>query len=949
MIFFSLRNLFKSAAPEQKIKTFQITDSIVKYFIRRYEALIPWAGYEVTVKDPENPEGEPKILEIKIKPENKEEDINKYIKRILLPQLYRKVDVEKRSDDKNYFFKEFDMDRYAKYIKDQAAQGNIINNPDFERAYAVYKEDAVAGEQQFVDHINRIKKAGFDTWLSYMKDHPEFDKHPCFVFALLDKIFSSSTKKTFNPVPASNPAVIGNMFVMLRDANFEAEDPVTDKEKAAKIKSLAFPKDVKAEPKNYQEIADEVGESPEKVKAQIHKMLLQSNAFGDLYKLMLKDHFLNAAKLREGAAKDETAIWRHFPRKDKLQPEVDKDGKQLTAQQVFDRNLDECTALSTPQNWCTTRSWNGIPYLTAGDFYIYINNGVAEVGIRFEGENIAEIAGPQTGGDRSCPRKNWREVIRFITENGWEKNITGVYAKMHWQEILKERDLNKDFFKEDGSINETEVDEYIKLIISQPRMYNRLDIGLFHAFPEVIQSFQKACIEGWGVEIANLQNYEAYKALERLQTDLYPEMPEFVQKDPFLVEAIHGRLAKGYEKNAPYLQFVMEKAPNHWEVYPKGKEIFKNAVLTALSSGIFWKARAIGISKKTKEEKEDIKKSNEAYNGIIKVISDYAPDLLTDIEFQAAMEAAKNESMSAALQDGFVAREMPENIMEDFLHDAANYEAIKNKIVNNITSAPDRAKSDASRLQSLDKVFTEKFIMSYINALAPNKMRKQQNFQKLSQDIIHSVLMFYILKYPLFEEKFKEQQDFYEAYKAKILTLDIPRLITQFKGKPEFNKIFDEKLLNDPEFKRRLDMLQENVDINKYKALLLNNTGMFLNFPKHLQENDAIQNAYILYRAKANANKRRVILREWKMLPESLRQKPEAIDGYVAAAIESIERAQPNDEYYLMSDGSANKKGVALDMVFLQDPRIVAAFASRDQRNNKKASVGWYNKVICAI
>jgi hypothetical protein len=571
----------------------------------------------------------------------------------------------------------------------------------------------------------------------------------------------------------------------MRDANLDEEDMLKTKALKDRIKNLLMPQKDDEESKNYEQIAqilnDENPEAENKitvdmVQKAIHKSYVKDKDFAGLYQLMLKEHMLEITKLRAAASKhkNQGGIWRHFPRKDKLQPEVDENGKQLSTDEVFERNLDECTELSTPQNWCTTRERNGIPYLNAGDFYVYIVNGSAEVGIRFEGEKIAEIAGPQLGGDREVPRKFWREVLQFVKKNNWEDRITGYFAKRHWEELLKERNLNQSFFQEDGTIDMAEIDEFAKLIITKPELYNRVDFNQFAAYKEFDQIkdiFQDACRQAWAIKIAQLNRLDALAAVEKMQTDLFPEMPDFVIKDPRFIVSIHARLANSYKDNPNYLQYVLPKVPQHWEIYPEGKEIFKEAVLAKLRTGIFWKGRAVGMSKKSAADKNAAITSSAYYNEMMKIIADFAADLNADPEFIAAMEAANNEAINAAVKEGFVSREMPQDTMENFLDDPENYETLKNKVISQILESPNVAKTESRKQTLMQRVYTQEYIESYLRALAPGIMRRKDKFTKLAIDILKGVLFANILNFPTFAPEFKRDDSIYAAYRTKYSNL----------------------------------------------------------------------------------------------------------------------------------------------------------------------------------
>jgi len=57
----------------------------------------------------------------------------------------------------------------------------------------------------------------------------------------------------------------------------------------------------------------------------------------------------------------------------------------------FEKNIEKLKVLSHP-NWCT-KSFNAKPYLSDGDFHIYMENGKPKLGVRFFGYEVDEIQG----------------------------------------------------------------------------------------------------------------------------------------------------------------------------------------------------------------------------------------------------------------------------------------------------------------------------------------------------------------------------------------------------------------------------------------------------------------------------------------------------------------------------------------------------------------------------
>ena len=62
----------------------------------------------------------------------------------------------------------------------------------------------------------------------------------------------------------------------------------------------------------------------------------------------------------------------------------------------FEANVEKLKALSN-NTWCT-KSNNAEPYLSEGDFHVYLENGQPKLGVRFVGDEIEEIQGERNNG-----------------------------------------------------------------------------------------------------------------------------------------------------------------------------------------------------------------------------------------------------------------------------------------------------------------------------------------------------------------------------------------------------------------------------------------------------------------------------------------------------------------------------------------------------------------------
>ena len=62
----------------------------------------------------------------------------------------------------------------------------------------------------------------------------------------------------------------------------------------------------------------------------------------------------------------------------------------------FEKNVEKLKTLSH-NSWCT-KSFNAKPYLSQGDFHVYLENGQPKLGVRFVGDKVDEIQGEKNNG-----------------------------------------------------------------------------------------------------------------------------------------------------------------------------------------------------------------------------------------------------------------------------------------------------------------------------------------------------------------------------------------------------------------------------------------------------------------------------------------------------------------------------------------------------------------------
>jgi len=122
----------KIAGPTQKIQRYNISDPYLTSFVFKYENFIPWDNI------------------------NTSEDIQSYIKQVLLKQLYSKIDP---SSDNNNYIKDIDL-----------------------------------------DSVNKDKKEHFFKWWNYITEENDvYNKNPAFMYLMLKPIIDSSPEESKTP------------------------------------------------------------------------------------------------------------------------------------------------------------------------------------------------------------------------------------------------------------------------------------------------------------------------------------------------------------------------------------------------------------------------------------------------------------------------------------------------------------------------------------------------------------------------------------------------------------------------------------------------------------------------------------------------------------------------------------------------------------------------------
>ncbi len=585
------------------------------------------------------------------------------------------------------------------------------------------------------------------------------------------------------------------------------------------------------------------------------------------YEKDLSDHNLKySAKIPSQGKGD----WVHVPKKSK------------TTEEEYQLNLEKMRGFSRPNRWCTGSGME-TTYLPLGDFYFYVINGEAKVAIRFLGEKIVEIQGK---GNRR-PFTYWKEITDFIEQMKFDKD------SLHYKELEKIKLLNEDLNK-DPNFRE----DFKRKLRQDPTLLDRVELE--NRTADIMQ----ACRDGWKDKISKMSEYEV------LTESIY--MPNLVIEDPELIQAIHIRVSKIYDQTPERIKEVLTKMPQHWQVFPQGRDILKNAILKKYENGLYWKANAYGVARKSLTDKSEIELAKISLREIQEIIGQYVPEMNND----NSIDNANKIGVAGAITKRFFSQGMPRKEVIDFFSNQENLEKITDEMVNKIKNSH---KENYSR-QTKDTVFLNKFMDKEINAIAPAWVRKTTGFQSLSEKIKENVLLQFISQYKNFDEENKEKM--YPYYKDYVLK----------KGPIEQKYIegdesFDSRIKEDPDFRKAVEDYSSNVQdvVNAIKV----QPQKYLELPLEVQDYTEVQEAYLKSRVFTKDPLRRKSLpKEYRRLPEFIKLRPDVIEVYRQEVITLLRVAGPNTPFYLKCED--------IDPVVDNDPNIVELCLKRARAEEEK-------------
>jgi len=219
----------------------------------------------------------------------------------------------------------------------------------------------------------------------------------------------------------------------------------------------------------------------------------------------------------------------------------------------FEANVDKLKALSH-KSWCT-KSYNAKPYLSKGDFHVYLVKGQPKVGIRLVGNKIREIQGEKNNS--YIPMDYFDEILDYLDKNK---------LNLHRDARLQIKDAKKlkieiDKIKKDldAAIKDNDIPEILKyfgiesikdddgfLIISEYKQpaenisFEDLGINENNLFKKIKQI--------QGTAVLTSPNLTSTGALESVCGDLYLNSRTNINIKCPNLKAVKGRIVGSYEQ-----------------------------------------------------------------------------------------------------------------------------------------------------------------------------------------------------------------------------------------------------------------------------------------------------------------------------------------------------------------------------------------------------------------
>ena len=214
MSWYSRAKLIKTAAAKAKIQEYSIASPSVKFFIYRYENLIPWD----------------EMKKVKKSGGDVNSYIQQYISSNLMPTLKEKISgVDNPKDPSNNFMS-------PDFLEDQYVIQQIIHTEEANgmTPKGKYSDEIIKAARDMILHdVNNEKNIQFNEWWKYINEEEVYDRDPAFKYSVLKPIIDSSPPEKKDSPPPLNAEILADIWDKVVNKGVDQMDILKKYRKAA--------------------------------------------------------------------------------------------------------------------------------------------------------------------------------------------------------------------------------------------------------------------------------------------------------------------------------------------------------------------------------------------------------------------------------------------------------------------------------------------------------------------------------------------------------------------------------------------------------------------------------------------------------------------------------------------------------------------------------------------
>lgn len=495
------RTLKFAASIKDVVQKYKLDDPFLLFFLTKYEPLIPWKDIKTA------------------------EDINKYIKSALLPELKNKIDP--KSDTNNYL-KDINIEREFEF---QAG------DPQIQQIKEVYQKNPEEAKQQRLDHLNRAKQEVFDEWWNELIKDETYSQSPSFIYSILRPIIDRSPDTDKRTPSLFNEEALNSIYEKIRDEESWKQPFKVDKVYDKKTEEIHQRENLKQE--NFEPDKDNPGNGWLRIPSKINN---PKEFEENVQKLMEYSNPNGWCTGGEGLAKSylgEGDFWLYLI-----------NGRAQVAVKLIDPN-NRVDQIRGPQNKVPYENWEAVVSLFENkhlDKTSYTYQEIAkaqktneefESNPSYRNKILEEASSGNFKNIEQLTKANRNEEdVKGALQKGWIIKLSTSHSNPYLYELVPQDFLsNPEIFK----ILKTKWLEYLGRYPDQALKKN---------IPRAIKrtpEFQVALV---GVVMDRLRS--------GIDKDVLKNLPQNWRKNPDMVKAVKEGWIKGFEKNPSSQEKILQ-------------------------------------------------------------------------------------------------------------------------------------------------------------------------------------------------------------------------------------------------------------------------------------------------------------------------------------------------------------------------------------------------------